>query len=108
MKRINIIGLSIVAVFVLLMTPSISAVQYNTAVESNKAQILQQMQSMNIDELREKIKNLDFQELKEKLKNIGSNERIQLLLFQHLSFYHKLILVSYLTSRKSEKNKEGF
>jgi hypothetical protein len=79
MKRINIIGVSIAAVFVLLMTPSISAVQYNTAVESNKAQILEQIRSMNVDELREKIKNLDLQEVKEKLKNIDSNERLQLL-----------------------------
>ncbi|MCX6664651.1 MAG: hypothetical protein NT038_01115 [Euryarchaeota archaeon] len=79
MKRITLIGISIVAVFVLLMTPSISAVQYNTAVESNKAQILEQIRSMNVDELREKIKNLDLQEVKEKLKNIDSNERMQLL-----------------------------
>ncbi len=79
MKRITLIGISIVAVFVLLMTPSISAVQYNTAVESNKAQILEQMRSMNIDELREKIKNVDIQELKEKIKNIDGNEKKQLL-----------------------------
>ena len=78
MKKKIVIG-SILTVIILMILPSVSAVEFNTAVESNKAQILEQIRSMNIDELREKIKNLGLQELKEKLKNIGSNERMQLL-----------------------------
>jgi len=59
----------IVAVFILLMVPSISAVEYNSAVETNRSQILQQLRSMTVNELNEK-----FEILKEKIKSLGIKE----------------------------------
>ena len=60
MKKKIVIG-SILTVIILMILPSVSAVEFNTAVESKKAQILEQIRSMNIDELREKIKNVGLQ-----------------------------------------------
>ena len=61
MKRKIIIG-SLLAIFMLLMLPSIPAVQFNTVFETNKARFIEEFKNIEIIELRQKI-----DDLKEKL-----------------------------------------
>ena len=68
--RKKIVFGSLFAVFMLMMLPSIPAVEFNTVVESNRSQIIEQIRNMNIDEFRERIRDLDIEELKEKIKTI--------------------------------------
>ena len=56
MNKKIIIG-SLLAVFMMLMVPSIPAVQFNTVKEANESQLF------------EKIYNIDFKELKEKIND---------------------------------------
>jgi len=100
MKTNRVIG-SILAIFLLMMLPSVPAVEFTTAVESNKPQILEQIQGINVDEFKEKLKNLDFHELKEKLKNIADSGSI-LQAFMYLlsiliySLLNELPLLGYV------------
>ena len=55
MKKKIVIG-SPLAVFILVMLPSISAVEFNAVIEANRSQLLEQMQSVDLDELMEKVK----------------------------------------------------
>ena len=41
----------------MLMLPTISAVEFNTAIESNNFQILERIQNINNDEIEEKTRN---------------------------------------------------
>ena len=59
MKNPIILG-SIIIVFMLMMLPSISAAELSAEVESNKTQLIEQMQHMTIDEIREVIENLEI------------------------------------------------
>ena len=67
MKKKIIIG-SLLAVFMLIMLPSIPAVEFNTVVESNKSLILEKYQNIDLDELKEKIKGMNGEEVREQLK----------------------------------------
>ena len=49
MKRKLIIG-SLLAIFILFMLPSIPAVEYNTAVEINRSNLLEKIENMGIEE----------------------------------------------------------
>ncbi len=61
MKRKLIIG-SLLAIFILSMLPTIPAVEYNTAVEINRSNLLEKIESMGIEdeESREKIASVLF------------------------------------------------
>lgn len=61
MKRKLIIG-SLLAIFILFMLPTIPAVEYNTAVEINRSNLLEKIESMGIkdEESREKIASVLF------------------------------------------------
>jgi len=48
---------SLLAVFLLMMLPSVPAVEFNTVVETNKSNLLEEIQNIDIDELKEKLKN---------------------------------------------------
>jgi len=48
---------SISAVFILMMLSSVSAAEFNTAVETNRSQILEMVQNTDIEELKVKIKD---------------------------------------------------
>ena len=88
MKTKIVIG-CILTVCILMMVPSISAVQYTTVVETNRSQILQQLQSMTVNQLREK-----FEILKEKIKSQGNKGKIsQTNLFPDYNFLSAIILV---------------
>ena len=71
MKRKIIFG-SLLAVFLLSMLPSVPAVEFNAAVEANELRIIENIQAIDISELRKEIKNIDvndlFGEVKDELK----------------------------------------
>ena len=92
MKKKIIFG-SLLAVFVLMVLPSVSAVEFNTAVETNKSQILKQLQDMTVDEFREKIKTLDIKELEEKTQTYSLFEWIIFLISSFIFVYLLPIIV---------------
>ena len=68
MKRKIIFG-SLLAVFLMMMLPSVPAVEYNTAVEANETRILDELQNINLEELKVKIQSIDIKSFKEELKD---------------------------------------
>ena len=60
----------------LMILPSVPAVEYNTAIESNKSALFEKIQNMDIKELKEKIKNIDIEKLKDKFKDGNGNSPI--------------------------------
>jgi hypothetical protein len=68
MKKKVIFG-SLLAVFLMMMLPSVPAVEYNTAVEANESRILDELQNIDLDELKVKIQSIDIKSLKEDLKD---------------------------------------
>ena len=69
MKKKIIIG-SILAVFILMMVPSISALQYNTVTESNKSKFMEQINDMDTEEVKDKIKIMGIDEKIEKIQEL--------------------------------------
>ena len=68
MKKKIIFG-SLLAVFLMIMLPSVPAVEYNTAVETNEARILDELHNIDLEELKVKIQSIDIKSLKEELKD---------------------------------------
>ncbi len=68
MKKKIIFG-SLLAVFLMMMLPSVPAVEYNTAVEANESRILDELQNIDLEELKVKIQSIDIKSFKEELKN---------------------------------------
>ncbi len=68
MKKKVIFG-SLLAVFLMMMLPSVPAVEYNTAVEANESRILDELRNIDLDELKVKIQSIDIKSLKEELKD---------------------------------------
>ena len=71
--RKKIIFGSLLAAFLMLMIPSISAVEYHTAVEANESRFIDEMQNIDITELKERVKDIDANELRKELKNTDIN-----------------------------------
>ena len=69
--RKKMIFVSLLAVFLMMMLPSVPAVEYNTAIEVNEAHLLEEIQNMSIDELKEKILNMNVED--EELKEFKNN-----------------------------------
>ena len=71
--RKKIIFGSLLAVFLMLMIPSISAIEYNTVLDVNESYIIEKIQKMDISELKGKIQDIDIfnilRQMKEKLNN---------------------------------------
>jgi len=59
--KIKIIFGSLLAVFLLSMLPSISAVEFNSAVEANESRIIEDIQSIDISEISKEIKENGIQ-----------------------------------------------
>jgi len=60
--RKKMIFVSLLAVFLMMMLPAVPAVEYNTAIEVNEARLLEEIQNMSIDELKEKILNMNVED----------------------------------------------
>ena len=69
MKTKLIIG-SILAIFILLMVPSVPAVEYNVAIETNKTTLIEELQTIDIDELEQRLKNINNEKIQDRLKSI--------------------------------------
>jgi hypothetical protein len=65
MKKIIIFG-SIFAVCILMILPSVSAIEFTTVAASNKVQIFNELHSRDLKELRDTIKSFQITALKEK------------------------------------------
>ena len=68
MKKKIIFG-SLLAVFLMMMLPSVPAVEYNTAVEANESRILDELRNIDLEELKIKIQSIDIKSFKEELKD---------------------------------------
>ena len=68
MKKKIIFG-SLLAVFLMMMLPSVPAVEYNTTVEANESRILDELQNIDLEELKAKIQSIDIKGFKEELNN---------------------------------------
>ena len=66
MKKKIIFG-SLLTIFIMLMLPSLLAVEYNSAIKVNESRLFEEIKNMSIDELKGKILNMDVEdeELKE-------------------------------------------
>ena len=70
--KTKIVTGSCLAVCMLVILPSISAIEYNTVVESNKSLFFEKIQNIDINELRENIKDVDIEDLKDEFKKINT------------------------------------
>jgi hypothetical protein len=63
---------SIFSVCILLLLPSIPAVEYKVAIDSNEIEVngLMKIIQFDITDIKEKIKDIDHKELEENLKNV--------------------------------------
>jgi len=68
MKSKIIFG-SLLAVFLMMMLPSVPAVEYNTTVEANESRILNELRNVDLEELKLNIQNIDIKSFKEELKD---------------------------------------
>ena len=69
MKTKIIIGTLVVG-FLLLLTPSISAVEYKTVIDTNTSQLILKIKSIDIDALEQKLKNINNPVLQKHLQKI--------------------------------------
>jgi hypothetical protein len=61
MRKSILVG-SIVALFLMLMMPTLSAVEYNAVEKANEEYYIEYIQNMDIEELKEKVLNTDISE----------------------------------------------
>ena len=73
--NMKIIFGSLLAVFLLLMLPAVSSVEYDTTVKANEEYIIDYIRKMDAEELKEQIFNMDIsdQELLEFIKDNVAN-----------------------------------
>lgn len=83
MKKTLIIG-SLLACFLMLMIPNVSAVEYQTVADANESYLMNEIQNKKIDiqTLRNNIKNINIRELREELHNINIHELREKMLLE--------------------------
>jgi len=69
MKKKIIFG-SILSVFILMLLPSIPAVEYDVAVKANERSLIYELQGIDVTDFKERIQKINIYELREELKNI--------------------------------------
>ena len=77
MKK-KLIIFSILAVILLLVVPSIPAAKYNIVLEENRTRFLEEIQNMDIDEIKQMLAGWDTTELRESLRSNIQGLRQQL------------------------------
>ena len=67
---------SLLACFLMLMIPTVSAVEYQTVVDANESYLMQELQDKDLDlaALKDKLKNMNVRELREVIQNINTDE----------------------------------
>ena len=76
MKKKIIFG-SILSVFILMILPSIPAVEYDVAVKANESRFIDGIQNIDVAEFKEKIQNMDIHEFREEIKNIDVRSAVE-------------------------------
>ena len=64
MKQKIIFG-SILSVFILMVLPSIPAVEYDAAVKANKSSLIDELQVIDVTDFKERIHKINIHELRE-------------------------------------------
>ena len=67
---------SLLACFLMLMIPTVSAVEYQTVVDANESYFMQEIQNrkLDIDLLNGKLRDMNIRELRETIQNINIDE----------------------------------
>lgn len=68
--KLKIITGTIIIALLMLLVPSISAVEYKTVVDTNKSNLLNEIKSIDIDALEKTLKSINNPSLQEKIQNI--------------------------------------
>jgi len=75
MKKTIVFG-SLLACFLMLMIPTVSAVEYQTVVDANESYLINEIQNKKLDiqTFSNKIKDINIREIREELHNINIHE----------------------------------
>ena len=82
MKKKTIVYGSLLAVFLMLMIPNVSAIEYKTVVETNERRILQEIEKFEsqINTIKEQVTGLNSKEIISAINNLEKNDLKQILL----------------------------
>jgi len=76
MKKKIIFG-SILSVFILMLLPSIPAVEYDVAVKANERSLIYELQGIDVTDFKERIQKININEFREELKNIDIRNAVE-------------------------------
>ena len=78
MKK-KIIFVSILSVFILMILPSITAVEYDVAIKANESYLIDELQGIDLTVFKERIQKINIHEFREGLKDIDVKLTVQVL-----------------------------
>jgi len=73
----KIIFESILSVFILMVLPSIPAVEYDAAVKANRSSLIDELQVIDVTDIKERIHKINIHELREEIKNIDVKNAVE-------------------------------
>ncbi|MCK5258699.1 MAG: hypothetical protein KAJ69_04195 [Thermoplasmatales archaeon] len=73
----KIIVVSILSVFILMVLPSIPAVEYDVAIKANESSLIDELQGIDVTDFKERIQKINIHELREELKNIDVRSAVE-------------------------------
>ncbi len=73
----KIIVVSILSVFILMVLPSIPAVEYDAAVKANESSLIDELQGIAVTDFKEGIQKINIHEFREELKNIDVRSAVE-------------------------------
>lgn len=73
MKRDIVLCGFLITVFVVLTVPSIPAIHYNSAMDSYKTKLIDDIKSGDVDHLQKMLKGIDNPKIQQKLQDIDFN-----------------------------------
>lgn len=76
MKQKIIVG-SILSVFILMVLPSIPAVEYDAAVNANESSLIDELQGIDVTDFKEGIQKINIHEFREEIKNIDVRSAVE-------------------------------
>ena len=72
----KIMVVSIISVFILMVLPSIPAVEYDVTIKANESNLIDELQGLDVTDLKERIQKINIYKSREELKNIGVGSAI--------------------------------
>jgi len=94
--KIKIVIGCIAAVCLLLIIPSIPAVDITNATEINRTQIFQDVKTIDYQELKRKLQTIDKKELRQKIVETISKHKDEISLNQGLMGFILMNLIAYI------------